>query len=241
VTSPGSPDPGALEGVLGHRFRRPELLREALTHASAEEAHNERLEFLGDAVLSLVAAEELYVRFPKAREGRLTDSKSRLVARATLARVARRLGLEPWLVTGGSLEIRRSVPRSVLGNAVEALLGAIYLDAGLEAAREAFRRWLAPEIRALEESPSRIHAKQRLQELCQKRFGGLPRYRILEQVEHPETTAFQAAVEIGERSFPPAWGTTKKEAERWAAWEALLVLEAETPEEGEDAPDPAEV
>lgn len=213
---------------LEYRFENTRLLEEALTHASKLEAHNERLEYLGDAVLGLVVAEELYRRFPDAREGRLTEMKSLLVSRQTLGRVAARMGLQEHIQTGNSLIVRKSLPRSVLGNALEAILGAIYLDAGpergLDEARKAALRWLEPELARADQVQERAAAKQMLQLYSQAELGSLPAYRVVDCLEHPETTAFKIQVELGGQTYPPAWGTTKKEAERWAAWEALLCL-----------------
>lgn len=226
-----SPDFGRLEVLLGYRFRARELLREALTHASRAEVHNERLEFLGDAVLNLVVAEELYRRFPGEREGRLTVLKSRVVAREALERAADRLGLAAWLRTGGSFAGRRTLPRSLPGNALEALLGAIFLDSppqnALRSAAAVALRCLQPELERLAEDSERAAAKEALQLHAQRVFGVVPTYRVVGTYAHPLGTSFQVAAEIAGRAFPPAWGSSKKEAERWAAWEALLLLRAE--------------
>ena len=223
-----------LEDRLGHRFRDAELLARALTHASARDGHNERLEFLGDAVLNLVVAEVLFVQRPDHREGELTERKALLVSRATLDRVGRRLGLAEHVVTGGSLAERGSLPKSVLGNALEALLGAIYLDTPaeqrLEHAAACVRAWLAPEFARLEAAHARARAKSRLQNWSQKRHGCLPEYPVLDHYEHPESHAFLVAAVVANRRFPAAWGSTKKEAERLAAWEALLELGEEAAE-----------
>ncbi len=233
-----------LEALLGHRFRDPDLLRRALTHPSAGAEHNERLEFLGDAVLGLVAVGMLCARFPAAREGRLTRLKARLVARATLARAASRLGLERWLRVGGGLRVRGTLPPSALGNAFEAVAGALWLDAGpargVELAEAFLLRGLGPELDSLEEDLRQEEAKQLLQELTQARLGVTPTYNITDSYhDHPETDAFEAVAEVAGRRFPPAWGTTKKEAERRAAWEALRILRRELEdgnpkEDGED-------
>ena len=226
-----NPDYGRLEDLLGYEFGDQRVLHAALTHASHPEEHNERLEFLGDAVLNLIAAEELYRRFPDEREGRLTQIKSRLVARRTLERVARRLGVQDFLRTGASLELRRSLPRSVLGNALEAILGAVYLDAGPEegfqVARKLALRWLEPEFSASMREGQPATAKQILQLHAQREHHPLPIYRFVDRFEHPETAAFKVEVEVGGRRFPSAWGTTKKQAEGWAAWEAILQLRGE--------------
>ncbi len=226
-------DAGRLESRLGYTFRDPELLRRALTHASATENadHNERLEFLGDAVLNLVVAEALYRNLPHSREGRLTELKSMLVARRTLERVAMHLELEPHLHTGSGLDSGAGLPPSVLGNALEALIGAIYLDRplgeGLGVASQVALALLEPEIERIPEEYERQRAKSLLQAHAQRHHGCLPRYLLLDTYEHPRASAFQVAVELAGRRFPPSWGKTKKDAERNAAVEALLVLRAE--------------
>ncbi len=218
--------PRNLEARLGYRFRDRSLLEEALTHASAQEDHNERLEFLGDAVLNLVVADHLFRYYAGVREGRLTELKAFLVARNTLEEVASRLELGKELQIGSGLEKRGSLPRSLLGNALEAVLGAVYLDSGddLNCCAELVQTWLQPEIATVEERQYQRAAKQQLQALAQADYGTLPSYTVLETFEHPETFAFCVRAKVGKREFPSAWGTTKKEAERLAAWEALLEL-----------------
>jgi len=216
-----------LESLLGYPFREEGLLQRALTHPSHPEGNNERLEFLGDAVLNLVVAEELYRKHPGEREGILTTWKSLLVSRRALGRVAARLELGAFLRTGPSLEMRASLPRSVLGNTLEALIGAVFLDGGFEQAARVVLRCLAPELAGVGEAHEKIQAKQILQLFAQKELGALPRYRVLQQFEHPETTAFEVRAELGGRAYPSAWGTTKKDGERRAAWEAILILRRE--------------
>lgn len=220
-----------LEDLIGYRFRDRSLLELALTHASIEEEHNERLEFLGDAVLDLVVSALLFETYPDAREGRLTEWKSLLVSRATLSRLGERLGLDRWIRSGGNLEKRHSLPRSVYGNAVEALLGAVYQDCPSESVipvcRTMVAHWLHHDLAALPENHARMQAKQTLQNWAQTERGSIPVFHLTDFHEHPETQAFQVSAEVGHRSFPPAWGASKKEAERRAAWEAVLELRAE--------------
>jgi ribonuclease-3 len=192
--------------------------------------HNERLEFLGDAVLNLVVSQTIFARFPEAREGRLTELKAFLVARNTLEEVAQRLGLAGEIRTGGGLENRGSLPRSLLGNALEAILGAIFLDSenqnqtGLNVSKRVVLKWLAPEFESIEDRQIRRAAKQELQAFAQRKFGTLPSYEVVDHFDHPETKAFKVSARIGNRSFVGAWGTTKRDAERLAAWEAWLEL-----------------
>ena len=220
-----------LEDVLGYHFRDRELLERAVTHASLQEDHNERLEFLGDAVLDLVISGFLFGEYPEEREGRLTEWKSLLVSRATLARAGERLGLDRWMRYGGNLKGRQSLPRSLFGNTVEALLGAVYRDCPEEEVLATCRRivlaMLRHELLALPENYARMQAKQTLQNWAQTKKGTVPRYSLIDFYEHPETQSFQVVAEVGNRGFPPAWGASKKEAERRAAWEAVLILRSE--------------
>lgn len=240
-----APDPQParrLEEVLGRAFRRAELLEEALTHASSAESHNERLEHLGDAVLSLVAAEILYRRFPRAREGVLTQWKSLLVSRESLARVGERLGLERFLRVGGGLD-PSALPRSLLGNAVESLIGAVYLDAGgglepggggLAACAAIAAEWFEPELDGLPARHARAHAKMLLQDWAQARHGAPPSYALTGAHDHPDARAFRVSAEVAGRRFAGAWAASKHEAERLAAWEAILALREEGEEIGGD-------
>jgi ribonuclease-3 len=210
---------------LPHEFRDPALLELALTHASTEgDADNERLEFLGDAVLDLIVAERLFAEDPRASEGDLTERKSQVVSRRSLAEAARALGLEGEARVGRGMKLD-SLPRSVLANLFEGVLGAVYLDAGLEAARQFVERTLAPALRAAAAAPLRAEPKQRLQHLAQARTGEPPQYRLLDERGASHARAFLVAAEVGAQRFPGAWGRTVKEAERWAAHEALLVLD----------------
>lgn len=207
-----------------HDFRDPELLELARTHASADpDRNNERLEFLGDAVLDMIVAEELYGDHPELAEGALTEFKAEVVSRRTLAEAARDLGLEEHVILGSGLR-GRALPRSVLANLYEALLGAIYLDAGLEVSRAFVRNSLAEPLArpAHQEAPS--NPKQELQQLTQRLWGEPPSYHAVDDRGRSHARAFLVEAVAGGRRFPSAWGRTLKEAERWAAHEALLVL-----------------
>jgi ribonuclease-3 len=215
---------------LPHAFRRPELLELALTHASTdEEENNERLEFLGDAVLDLVVADELFHQLAGLSEGELTELKSSVVSRRSLAEAAHGLRLEERARVGGGMR-ERSLPKSVLANLYEAVLGAVYLDAGYAAARDFALETLRPFLDRVRAKTALRNPKQGLQHLCQSRFGVLPQYVLLRQRGEAHARSFLMAAVIQERRFPSAWGRTRKEAERWAAHEALLVLEPEDPE-----------
>jgi ribonuclease III len=213
--------------AIPHAFGDPALLDLALTHSSTGAARdNERLEFLGDAALDLIVADELFQRHGDLPEGDLTELKATVVSRRTLAEAARQLGLEEAAQVGPGLR-RRALTRSVLANLYEAVLGAVYLDGGLEAARAFARRTLHEPLAHVHTRRSRANPKQTLQQLCQKRWGSVPEYALLESRGEAHARAFLVAAEFDGRRFPSAWGRTLKEAEGWAAHEALLELDAE--------------
>ena len=212
-----------------HRFSDPDLAALALTHASSGTAdgagrrHNERLEFLGDTVLDLLIAEALYGDPEGHPEGALTEMKAQVVSRQALALAAQRLGLADHARLGRGLD-RRALSRSILANLYEAMVGAVYLDAGLEPARRFVLETLSPELSAARDRGGRPKPKQRFQELCQQRFGSPPTYDLLRSRGDDNARAFLVAANAGGERHPSAWGRTVKEAEHWAAYEALLNL-----------------
>ena len=212
---------------LPYSFRDPSLLELALTHASTGESeNNERMEFLGDAVLDLVVADELYRWHAKLPEGDLTEFKAWVVSRRVLADAARGLGIEDRARIGSGMQ-NRAMPRSVLANLYEAILGAVYLDGGFDAARAFALQTLEAPLERVRQSQPGSNPKQILQQHCQKTSGKPPTYRVLEQRGKAHARAFLVTAEVQGRRFPSAWGRTRKEAVRWAAQEALLLLEAE--------------
>jgi len=209
---------------IDHDFRDSALLELALTHSSTgRKPNNERLEFLGDAVLDLVVAETFYRAHPDLNEGALTEFKAEVVSRRSLAEAAKRLELHREVHLGPGLK-PRGLPRSVLANIFEALLGAIYLDSGLEAARRYVETTLAHSLGQADRVEAPPNPKQELQQLSQKLWSRPPVYRILADLGRAHARAFLVAASCRDEQFPPAWGRTVKEAERWAAHEALLVL-----------------
>lgn len=212
---------------IPHSFRDPSLLDLALTHSSVHaDRDNERLEFLGDAALDLIVAEELFRHHGDLPEGDLTELKAWVVSRKSLAEAASEMDLGAELRLGPGFK-ERALPRSVLANVYEAVLGAVYLDSGLDAAREYVSRTL---VRPLEQVKSRSQGqnpKQRFQQLCQRDHGVLPSYVVVDDRGEAHARAFLVAAEVGKVRYPSAWGRTRKEAEMWAAYEALLVLEPE--------------
>jgi ribonuclease-3 len=218
-----------IESRLGHRFADPALLGHALTHRSAADARggqldsNERLEFLGDRVLALVIAEWLIERFPAEREGSLTRRLSALVATDALARVAESIGLaEAIRIPPGEERAGLRARQTVLADALEALLGAVYRDGGIEAARAVIRRHWAPLMEATRRPP--VSAKNRLQEYTLGRGLGLPQYRLVSAAGPSHAPLFVIEVTAGGRSAEGV-GVTKRAAEQAAAEAWLAGIE----------------
>jgi ribonuclease-3 len=212
---------------LPYRFQEQSLWELALTHASVGEGeNNERLEFLGDAVLDLIVADELYRWHTKLPEGDLTEFKAWVVSRQVLAQAAQTLGLEDSARVGSGMK-NRALPRSVLANLYEAVLGAVYLDGGFEAAREFALHTLEAPLERVRKSEPGPNPKQVLQQHCQKQNGKPPSYEVVTQRGRAHARAFLVVAEVDGRRFPSAWGRTRKEAERWAAHEALLELDGD--------------
>jgi ribonuclease-3 len=216
----------ALEAGLGHRFVRPELLTVAITHRSTGEGtHNETLEFLGDAVLSLAVSDLLMRDFPEAREGDLSKMRASLVNAEQLAHKARRVDLGRWLRLGKGEE--RSGGREkekILAAAYEALLGAIYLDAGYEAARRVVEAQF-DDLQRDPEAPGYRDYKTRLQELTQRLYREMPVYTLTAEHGPDHEKEFVVELAIGGRVLGRGTGRSKKLAEQAAAMEALAALD----------------
>ncbi len=230
------------EEQIGYRFRNSDLLRSAMTHASSAGTRlesNERMEFLGDSVLSLVICEELYQRLPHAMEGELTKIKSAVVSRRICARVAESLRLADWLTLGQGVSGGEQIPRSLLAAVLEAVVAAIYLDGGLEAARRFVLTHMGEALRAAIDSEHQFNYKSQLQQYAQQRLAAMPHYELLDEKGPDHSKCFEVAVVIGGQQFPSAWGPSKKEAEQKAARLALVLLGQLAAEEGDDGPDPA--
>jgi ribonuclease-3 len=223
-----NPEPTALEGRVGHVFRDRSLLERALTHPSllpvlrgAES--NQRLEFLGDAVLQLLLSEALYAEFPGEREGALSRRRATLANGTTLALLARELGLDQALRLGSSEESSGGRQRtSALGDAFEALLGAVYLDAGLEAARAVMRAAYGPLPARLAALGDDKTPKSRLQELIQPRHGNEAlAYAVIATEGEDHRRTFEVSVSLLGREIGRGRGSSKKTAEEAAAEAAL--------------------
>jgi ribonuclease-3 len=215
--------------TIGYRFRQPELLRSALTHASGANtrlASNERLEFLGDAVLGLVTCEQLYLRFPDYQEGDMTKVKSAVVSRRTCARISKQLNLGDYLFLGKGMGQHAVVPSNLLADVFESLVAAIYLDGGLEPARQLILQYLIPEIEEVAEG-AHGNFKSQLQQVAQRELSATPQYHLLDENGPDHSKCFKIAAVIGRHRYPGAWGANKKEAEQRAALNALASLRGE--------------
>jgi ribonuclease III len=220
-----------LEAALGHRFARPDQLVVALTHRSyGEGPNNETLEFLGDAVLALAISDLLMARFPDAREGDLSKMRASLVNAEVLARKARALDLGRWLQLGkGEEKSRGRDKESILASAYEAVLGAIYVDAGYEPARAVVEVQFSADVGEQGMTGQRDY-KTQLQELTQRLFRETPSYTLVEESGPDHDKRFVSEIAIGGRPCGRGIGRTKKMAEQAAAMQALAGLTRATPE-----------
>jgi ribonuclease III len=215
---------------LGHEPRDPALFRAALTHRSAAGPNNERLEFLGDAVLNLIVAHHLYAAFPEASEGDLSRLRARVVSGEPLAEVAASLKLGEVLQLGsGELKTGGFRRQSILADAFEAVCGALYLDGGLAAAERVVERLFEPRIAALPAAHELKDAKTRLQEYLQSRGLMLPRYKVdrVEGQAHAQT--FQVLCDVPAlRLSAHGRGSSRRRAEQQAAERILSDIEGGT-------------
>ncbi len=212
-----------LEVLLGHSFRDKGFLVNALSHSSIKTDNrpsNERLEFLGDAVLGLIISEALYRRYPDEDEGTLTRIKSHAVSRATLQRVATAMGFDRFILVGKGV-MKREIPASLLGNLFEALIGAIYLDTGLSASRKFIMRHLDIIVKEIEEDRAERNYKSMLQHYCQRERASVPTYKVLRETGPAHGRQFEVAIYVGEKECGRARAASKKEAEQGAARAAL--------------------
>lgn len=215
------------EQVLQYEFRDRELLRRCLTHASIARTRlesNERLEFLGDAILGASICDILYRQFPEETEGELTRIKSAVVSRTTCAKLSRNLGLDRFLIMGKGLGGVASVPSSVMAAVFESLVAGLYLDGGYAAAFRFVERVVQPEIERIVASAHGGNFKSLLQQYVQKTQGEPPVYLLLDEKGPDHSKCFEIAVTLGTTQYAPAWGPNKKVAEQRAAENAWCQL-----------------
>ena len=221
---------------LGHSFRKPELYRLALTYRSHAATHNERLEFIGDAVLNCVVAAALFERFPAIPEGELTRVRASLVNRDTLARLARDLGLGSEVMLGSG-EVRSGGDErpSILANALEAIVGAVFIDAGFDAARAVIERIWAAEFGSLDPSTLGKDPKTRLQEWLQARRFAVPEYAVTGVAGEAHAQTFTIECRIPALGIVTTGeGTSRRAAEQVAAAAAYARVVAGSSGAGSD-------
>lgn len=213
---------------IGHEFRDPALLELALTHRSVGGANNERLEFLGDSIVNFVIGEALFKRFPAAREGQLSRLRAGLVKGQTLAVVAREFDLGECLRLGsGEMKSGGHRRDSILADALEGVIGAIYLDAGMDVARSRVLAWFGTRLEAIDLHNTQKDPKTRLQEFLQSRQQALPRYEVIsvEGEAHAQTFSVECHVAMLTTSPTLGEGASRRIAEQQAAELALAQIE----------------
>ncbi len=229
----------SLEQILGRQFNDHELLERAMRHASIADTRaesNERLEFLGDAVLGMLVCEHLYQTFPEMLEGDMTKIKSVAVSRKICAKIARKIGLDKHLILGKGMLGAQPLPSSLSAAVLESVIGAIYIDAGgPSAGLEAVRDFLMPHMESIvtkaDESGHQQNFKSVLQQYAQDRYEATPTYVLLDEKGPDHAKCFEVCVQIGATRHPSSWGQSKKQAEQTAALNALeelgLIVETE--------------
>lgn len=222
-------DPKDLEKRIGVVFKNQDLLTEALTHRSYMNErpvwhlpHNERLEYLGDAVLELIVSEELFDKFPKQPEGRLTVLRAALVNYQILAKIAESLVLDDFiLMSRGEKKDTGRAREVILANAMEALIGAIYLDQGMKKAKPFVEKFVMKHLDEVVKTGSYKDAKSELQEIIQEKIKVTPTYRVLGESGPAHQRIFKMGVYFGEKLIAEGQGSAKQEAELEAARNAL--------------------
>ena len=229
MSEPGKPQLDALQGRLCYQFSDLALLKRALTHRSAGKHHNERLEFLGDAVIGLAAAAAFYDLFPDADEGVLSRLRALVVSGHSLAAIAKDMDLSSCLILGESE--RKSGGRhrdSILADTLEALVGAIALDASPEKALEVAAGWLGSAVESASPNDT-IDAKTQLQEWCQARGEALPKYTVVEVSGSDHQQSFRVSCRLPSRQCETeASGTSRRRAEKSAAADMLNQVSGQT-------------
>lgn len=225
-------DSEQLAHMLGYEFREPGLLVQALTHRSAFGENNERLEFVGDALLGFVIAEALWERFPDADEGRLSRLRSALVKRESLATLARDLDLGTYLRLGaGEMRSGGHARESILADALEAIFAAVYLDTGFAAAREVILSVFAAPLERVQVAGTSKDPKTRLQELLQALKRPLPKYGVLQITGSNHTQCFRVCCTLADSTEETQGeGMSRRRAEQQAAEQMLDLLAAGTDE-----------
>lgn len=216
-----------IEQMVGYNFSDHRFLEHAFVHSSGVDDRflsNERLEFLGDAVLALAICRVLFERFPGYLEGELTKLKSMLVSRRSCATVARQLDIQKHLKLGKGMVSKKALSGSIAAGLLEAVIAAIYLDGGFEPAFDFILRSFGSMIDNADAAQAGGNFKSLLQQHAQQRFGTTVDYELLDEKGPDHNKCFESQAVIGRRHFGSAWGTTKKEAEQKAAFNALVEI-----------------
>ena len=217
-----------LRDIFQYKFSDITLLEKALTHASEAESRlesNERMEFLGDAILAVVICEGLFERFDDYLEGDLTKIKSKLVSRKTCAQIATELGLNEFLKVGPGMLKSKSINGSLAAGALEAIIAAVYLDGGFNKVREFILRIFEPLLESADAREHQDNYKSVLQQHAQQDLDTIVTYELLDEKGPDHNKCFECAVVINEHRYPSAWGMNKKDAQQQAAFNALVELE----------------
>lgn len=215
------------QAVIDYRFKDPALLTAALTHASIAPTRlqsNERLEFLGDAILGMVVCRYLFDHYQDYLEGELTKIKSAVVSRKTCAEISERLGLPQFMLLGNGIAARNKLPLSLSAAVLESLIAAIALDGGIEPVTDFILKNIVSEIEASVASEHQNNYKSQLQQYAQRISGATPSYEMLDEKGPDHSKCFEVAVNIAGRRYTSAWGPSKKDAEQRAAYNALVDL-----------------
>ncbi|MFK7760097.1 MAG: ribonuclease III [Phycisphaerales bacterium] len=213
--------------ILGHTFQDQDLLQRAFIHASITDsrlASNERLEFLGDAILGMFVCERIFRRYPDYLEGEMTKIKSLAVSRATCATLSIEAGLDQLIRVGKGMQTQPQLPSSLAAAVTESVIAALYLDGGMDAVVNFLEPLIDPLIESAVDSGHQHNFKSVLQQHVQRLHGVSPSYHILAEKGPDHDKQFKIGVEVTGESFEPSWGQSKKQAEQQAAMNALSAL-----------------
>ena len=213
--------------TLGYSFKNTKLLENALTHTSFKTPYNpsnERLEFLGDAILGMVISEYLFKKFPSYSEGKLTKIKSVVVSSVTLAKIGTEMELKRHVSVGKGLTTGSSLPKSLIANVFEAIIAAIYIDGGLKAVFDFILKHLDNEIDIVCNNKHEKNYKSILQHFCQKEQGHIPKYKIIKQSGPDHKKTFEVVTLINNVEYCTGLGNNRKNAEQIAARKTLESL-----------------
>lgn len=223
--------------AIGYFFNNTEVLEKALTHTSCKLENNfsnERLEFLGDAILGMIISDYLFKTLSGCNEGELTKIKSVVVSQSTLAKVSVEAQLKDFLIVGRGLHDRNFFPKSLLANVFEAVIAAIYIDGGLVPAYNFTVRYLKKEVDIVCKDQHEKNYKSILQQYSQREYGVTPCYQVLQQIGPDHGKSFEIRVVIKNNEYGKGWGKSKKEAEQYAAKETLKMILPGLIQENED-------